>query len=608
MWVDEAESSLNALTIVADGVPGDRFFGQPLYENTLVRPWPGNDEYEFRDLSYSDRGLAVYHAWIPLYAIAAAFRVAGVTPEQASQGTPVRDTSAAALRYWTAVPRVPAVIFGAMSVVAAWALARRVAGEPAAVALALAVATADVFVAAGRQARYYSALVAASTLCGLAIWNARHRDRLLDHVLAGAAVGVVFHVHSVSAVALSGLYAGAIVIGPRQPRLWLRMAAAGSTGALLIIPWAAWSGLLDQTAVTPAARDYVDAQLLLGALPWNPPFWATLGAGLAWTAVASWRSPLGESWRRPFRGLGAGFAFAVAWLVLACFSFFAIMPAASAFRERLNLMVAVPLMLLVSLLAVAVGRVVRPRSLVLPAGVVLLVLAVWGQFPPRLPRPITSDDAGRFAMIRDWPLAAGGRIFATPNDHLVLTYYTNRPVQSIAAVRREWLDRFRGDLVILEGGRYRLDLTAQVIREAAARLRIPLADDDVTGRSQYAVMLATARDLEASGVDVEPLPRQPDALDLRLVDLLRDATRRAVRDSLRGTPLSRDTTLANWQDFRDAFFYWFSNPASRTGEGLNYRACRARARASVLPGGLVVLDCRQARELPLVSHLSRSTR
>jgi hypothetical protein len=113
LGVDEAESALNALTIVADGVPGAYFLGEPLYENTLARPWPGNPEYEFRDLSYSDRGLAIYHGWLPLYSIAAAFRLAGVTPEAARHGTPVRDASEAELDYWTVVPRLPTLAFSA---------------------------------------------------------------------------------------------------------------------------------------------------------------------------------------------------------------------------------------------------------------------------------------------------------------------------------------------------------------------------------------------------------------------------------------------------------------------------------------------------------------
>ena len=37
-----------------------------------------------------------------------------------------------------------------------------------------------------------------------------------------------------------------------------------------------------------------------------------------------------------------------------------------------------------------------------------------------------------------------------PNQHLVLTYYTSIPVQSVSAVRRDWLDGFEGDLVIVD--------------------------------------------------------------------------------------------------------------------------------------------------------------
>src|SRR5438874_7097139 len=60
-WCDEAESSINALTILQHGYPTDSYGGLPIYENTLVRPWPGNPEYEFKDISYSDKGMAVYH-------------------------------------------------------------------------------------------------------------------------------------------------------------------------------------------------------------------------------------------------------------------------------------------------------------------------------------------------------------------------------------------------------------------------------------------------------------------------------------------------------------------------------------------------------------------
>src|SRR5262249_10231380 len=81
LWVDEAESSINALTILEHGVPTDRYLGLPIFENTLTDPWPESAEYEFHDSSYSREGYAVYHGWLPLYAIAAAFRVAGIRPD-----------------------------------------------------------------------------------------------------------------------------------------------------------------------------------------------------------------------------------------------------------------------------------------------------------------------------------------------------------------------------------------------------------------------------------------------------------------------------------------------------------------------------------------------
>ena len=604
-WI-EAESALNALTIVADGVPGDHFLGLPLYENTLVRPWPEHPEYEFRDLSYSDRGLAVYHSWLPLYSIAAAFRLSGVTPESARRGTPLRDASQAEMRYWTIVPRLPAVALGAISVVAAWALGRRIHGQQAAIAMAFAMATSDFFVYAGRQARYYSASVAGSTLCGLAIWNAWRRGRLSDHALAGLAVGVLFHIHSVSAVGMSAFYVVASPMGWHQPRLWLRVATAGGVGALLVLPWAVWSGLLGQTTWTPAARGYIDLRMVLASLPGSPAVWATLAGGLAWFAAANRPgSHLSDEWRRPILDSAVGLYFAIGWLVVSYLSFFVFMPAASFFPYRLNLMIAVPWTLALSLVIASVTRVLSPASMIMPIAGIGIVLVLWNELPPRLPRAPEGRTAQFFAMVRDWTLGPGGRIFASPNEHLVLTYYSGRPVQSIAPVRQGWLDDFANDVIILESTAYDPITPAQV-QEAARRQGAALTEAEAAARAREAVVFATARDLQASGVSVAPLPRPPDALDHELVVLVGRSTREAVSRFLSGTPLGNDVTLATWRDFRNAFYYWFSEPQRRTGAGLNYRACRAGASATVLPNGYTVLDCRITREPPLVPANGRT--
>ena len=108
-WVDEAESSINALTILQHGYPADEYLGQPLYENTLTEPWPADPEHEFRDSSYAARGMAVYHGWLPLYAIAAAQKVFGVEPDDVQREPKVRHREEWVKR--SLVPRVPSLLF-----------------------------------------------------------------------------------------------------------------------------------------------------------------------------------------------------------------------------------------------------------------------------------------------------------------------------------------------------------------------------------------------------------------------------------------------------------------------------------------------------------------
>jgi len=245
--------------------------------------------------------VAFYHAWLPLYAIATAFRVAGVSNAEARLGPPAHHASLADLAYRTAVPRVPSLLFSAVLVVAAWALGRAVHGPAVAAGLALAAATSNFFVYAGRQARCYSAALAFDAVCGLAIWHAWRRGRLRDHALAGLSIGVLFHAHSVSAVAMTAVYVACVPLGFRQPRLWLRMTTACVTAAALIVPWAIWSGLLTQAVRQPPARDYLDAAMVLWSLPTTDPVAiATFLAGMAWFTAAYAGLGVPESWRRPF--------------------------------------------------------------------------------------------------------------------------------------------------------------------------------------------------------------------------------------------------------------------------------------------------------------------
>jgi hypothetical protein len=602
LWVDEAESSINALTIVADGVPGDHFLGQPLYENTLVRPWPESAEYEFRDISYSDKGLAVYHGWLPLYAIAGAFRLAGVTPEQARLGTPPRDASPEEIRRWTAVPRMPAVVFGALFVLATYGLGRRTHSSSVGWALAIPAATSEFFIEFGRQARYYSATLAGNAACGLAIWNACRRGRLSDHARAGLAVGVLFHIHSLSAVAMILVYLAALPLARRQPRLWLRIPLAATLGGLLVLPWAAWSGLLGHTVHVPAARHYLDLSGLLRSLPCTDPVvLGTAGLGLAWFgAVLLLGDRVGDRWRRPFLEGAPAFYFAVVWLASSYLVFVALIPAASYFMDRLKLAVAVPGLLLITLAVFAVSHAVRPSSRLVPVAWMAGLLILSGLFPPSL-RTDVSDGSFQnlIGLARSWSIGPGGRIFASPNEHLILTYYTGRPVQSIFPLRKEWLDRFADDIIVIEGSRF-VGLSSADVREAARRLGRNITPAEAEYRAHEAPLLATTLDLVTSGArGVARLPSLDD-LDLALVDAVHDRTRESIGRMILGNPLEHFAAPLNWDEYRRDFFYWFSNPDRRAGAGLNWGACRDRARVHVLARRHIVFDCRRKLEPPLV--------
>src|SRR5687767_7891833 len=169
-WVDEAESCINALTILDKGVPTDRYLGTPIYENTLTIPWPEHPEFEFKDSSYSSRGVAVYHGWLPLYSIAASYAVAGVKPDLDGEFRGVKH-SPQEMRRRTAAGRWPAVLFGALFLVAAFAAAREMYGADAGWVALAAGAVLVPAVEYARQARYYSATLALVTCCCWLLWR-----------------------------------------------------------------------------------------------------------------------------------------------------------------------------------------------------------------------------------------------------------------------------------------------------------------------------------------------------------------------------------------------------------------------------------------------------
>jgi hypothetical protein len=161
LFIDEGESAINALSILAEGTPRDTFLGLPLFENTLIEPWPESKEYEFRDLSYSREGYGIYHGWLPLYAMAASLAAHGISPTKLSPDPALLEEQ---IRNRIRALRLPSVAFAALFLVALFALGRSLYGVDAGLTALTVGALMPKCVWIAQQGRYYSAALALSVL------------------------------------------------------------------------------------------------------------------------------------------------------------------------------------------------------------------------------------------------------------------------------------------------------------------------------------------------------------------------------------------------------------------------------------------------------------
>src|SRR5262245_2685134 len=144
----------------------------PIYENTLLRPWPESEEYEFSDVSYSRRGIAIYHGWVPLYSMAGALALGGIAPDQPAEKPAALHTGADFVRR-TVVPRLPSLAFSALFLLALYGLGLELQGRELGLAALCAGAFCEPMVWFGWQARYYSATLAFSAAAALGILRLR---------------------------------------------------------------------------------------------------------------------------------------------------------------------------------------------------------------------------------------------------------------------------------------------------------------------------------------------------------------------------------------------------------------------------------------------------
>ena len=598
LFIDEAETAVNAMTILEHGYPTDEYLGLPIFENTLIRPWPGgHPEYEFRDISYSDRGVAVYHGWLPLYAVAASYRLAGIEPDVATN-PPQVTTTPHEMRRRTVAARLPSAIFGTLLVLAAYLAARTMAGRDWAPAAGLMAATlaclAPPAVRVAREARYYSATHLFSLLACLMIWLMARRGRWSDFILGGLVFALLFHTH-VLTFAVAGIVW--LCLSPayiRRPRALPKLAAFIAIVLCAIVPWIAATGFPGHAAAVPAAREllqFPEDYTLFLVRHWKMA--AVLAAGTLWLgAIALLRHRLAERITVPFIEPAGALLLLLGWLVVGYAAFLLLVPAPSAFLWRLTLAVQGPGIVFVALLMAAGARVIGPRAPAFAAVAVGLALLL----VPAIRRPLMSPPEwkqpvyGAIDYLRSQDLAPGTRIYASPLNHLTLTLLAGMPVQSSAPVRADFFNTFPHDILILETAWRGQELPEQLVREAAAAAGLSLSDQEAR---DWTWRLATRRlrtDLALRGaIPDPPLEDVPEFLIPLAAELAARPARREDQDGLWDNPaMFRGYPASDKWAFWQVFFYRFVDPASRSHQSLNYAERIQGARAVVLDSTWVV--------------------
>jgi len=589
-WVDEAESSINALTILENGYPTDAYLGIPIYENTLIQPWPGNAEYEFRDLSYSDKHLAVYHGWLPLYAIAGSFALHGVTPDSANGVPSVKHD----LNEWkrrTRAARLPAVLFGVLFLAVVFGGGRILYGPDAAWAGLLVGSIYPYHIAISRQARYYSAEVALTTACAVSLWLLV-KDCKWKHVyLTAASFVLLFHTHllSFSAASLVCLLVAPVIVRRHVAGI-RKLIAFGLLVAAGTLPWIIATGFYQQQGRIPRAWALLNFP---GDLWQFPPVQASSAvAGIIISLLTAWvvviKPRLSQRLAAPAQKLVPVLLFLGVWAACGYATFAAFVPAASFDAGRLNLSYWGPLFLLASVSAAAIARVLVPRYSVVFAPLLLLIVLIATGRRPNFHGTFAGGNWVADAIVLDQLGTASmdhtAKLYAAPSDHLILSFYSGLPVQDITPVRKSYLDSYPGNIIYIDRS-ISVEtgvLTAENIQEAALRDGHRLS---LEAAETWSILLRTRDYREtmlksvARGApqNVEPVP--PFARQLLTAHHRKVPSEFPISLEL----ITRGFAISSWTDWRDVLRYRFIGPEARSGVHANYADRLRGADAVILP-------------------------
>jgi hypothetical protein len=436
------------------------------------------------------------------------------------------------------------------------------------------------------------------------------RGRWRDYAVASGLFVLLFHTSVLAFVGLGLISALVVPFVVHQPRIGRKLSLSAVIVAVGTIPWVVYVDFLSAASNRPMGRSLLSAVDLLQYPLDRLPYVLIAGGTIAVLLSAGrLRGTVSDRFLDLLVSHRAVFLFLSAWALFGNLLFVALVPAASYFVMRLTLVIFVPSILFGAMLFASVGRIVWPRhSSVAGSALFVLVLASTGKttFWPPIPHEMREDFVAFVDYLRALDIGPGTRLYTASTENLALRFYTGMPFQNVMPVRKEFLDAYERELIIIESSAYE-GLTGSEVQRVLAGRASSMTDEQARQLAGVAFTRTILDNLENRvSVISTPVPPQSD-----LLPLLVDHTLQKTADTLRrdipsyGNPTFDGYDIRDFKRLAEVFFFRFVNVEARTGMNLNYAARARTATATLLPGGRVLLRIPARAESPAVASPER---
>jgi hypothetical protein len=363
----------------------------------------------------------------------------------------------------------------------------------------------------------------------------------------------------------------------------------GTVLILMTVPWIFATGFLSGLGSVPAARLVLSFPKDLVTYPLIRPLYSFFFGAFFLAALCTWSRlfRLPDRVQVAVRDCLPAVVLLSLWIASGYASFMLFVPAASFFPERLDLGYWGTGLLLGSVFCAWLARMFTRRFAIVAAPLLtFLLMGLTGLSlrvePSRYEGSGWNDLMAVAQYLDRQEILCTTKLYASPNEHLNLAFYTGRPFQSIAPVRKSFLDSYRGEIVYVEPAPF---LPRARVRTPVALKRSEGFADRSPGEAEGQRLSDLLRTLPYRHEVNEGILGAPDVLDSILPAQIRDAILRQQAGYKRaGTliPMLRGYKVENGHEWRDTFFYRFVDPASRSGKHANYAERMRGSRADLL--------------------------